>query len=99
MGKRLHLNSCNQLRRLPQRRCGRCQPSLRLLVQSLKRGGGRLQGDPRGDDHARRKAVFIDQLAINCACVGGNSKTPLGVVSFAENLIMAAMGAALLVGG
>ena len=42
------------------------------------------------------KAVFIDHLALNCACVGGNSKTPLGVVSFAENLIMALMGAAML---
>lgn len=45
------------------------------------------------------KAVFIDHLALNCACVGGNSKTPLGVVSFAENLIMAAMGAVMLAGG
>ena len=44
------------------------------------------------------KAVFIDHLAPNCACVGGNSKTPLGVVSFAENLIMAAMGAVMLAG-
>jgi glutaredoxin len=44
------------------------------------------------------KAVFIDRLALNCACVGGNSKTPLGVVSFAENLIMAAMGAVMLAG-
>lgn len=44
------------------------------------------------------KAVFIDHLALNCACVGGNSKTPLGVVSFAENLIMAAMGVAMLTG-
>jgi len=44
------------------------------------------------------KAVFIDHLALNCACVGGNSKTPLGPVSFAENLIMAAMGAAMLAG-
>jgi glutaredoxin len=42
------------------------------------------------------KAVVIDKLALNCACVGGNSKAPLGVVSFAENLMMAAMGAALL---
>ena len=42
------------------------------------------------------KAVFIDHLALNCACVGGNSRTPLGVVSFAENLIMALMGAAML---
>jgi hypothetical protein len=44
------------------------------------------------------KAVFIDHLALNCACVGGNSKTPLGAVSFAENLIMAAMGAVMLAG-
>ena len=44
------------------------------------------------------KAVFIDHLALNCACVGGNSKTPLGVVSFAENLIMASMGAVMLTG-
>lgn len=38
------------------------------------------------------KAVFIDHLALNCACVGGNSRTPLGMVSFAENLIMALVG-------
>jgi glutaredoxin len=44
------------------------------------------------------KAVFLDHLALNCACVGGNSKTPLGVVSFAENLIMALMGALMLLG-
>jgi hypothetical protein len=44
------------------------------------------------------KAVFLDHLALNCACVGGNSTTPLGVVSFAENLIMAAMGAVMLAG-
>jgi len=42
------------------------------------------------------KAVVIDKLALNCACVGGNSRAPLGVVSFAENLMMAGMGAALL---
>lgn len=45
------------------------------------------------------KAVFIDKLAPNCACVGGNSKAPLGVVSFAENLIMPLMGAVMLVVG
>jgi glutaredoxin len=43
------------------------------------------------------KAVFLDRLALNCACVGGNSRTPLGVVSFAENLIMALMGAVMLI--
>jgi glutaredoxin len=44
------------------------------------------------------KAVFIDRLALNCACVGGNSRTPLGVVSVAENLTMTLMGALMLVG-
>ena len=43
------------------------------------------------------KAVVIDKLALNCACVGGHSKAPLSVVSFAENLMMAGMGLALLV--
>lgn len=42
------------------------------------------------------KAVYIDKLAINCACVGGNSKTPLGVSSLAENLMMVLMGSLLL---
>lgn len=42
------------------------------------------------------KAVYIDKLELNCACVGGNSKAPLGVVSFLENAIMVAMGLALL---
>jgi glutaredoxin len=41
------------------------------------------------------KAVYIDKMALNCACVGGNSKAPLGVVSFAENGIMAVMGGVL----
>ena len=42
------------------------------------------------------KAVYIDKLALNCACVGGNSKAPLGIVSFTENAIMALMGGALI---
>ncbi|GAB4541636.1 MAG: glutaredoxin family protein [Pleurocapsa sp.] len=42
------------------------------------------------------KAVYIDKLDLNCACVGGNSRTPLGIVSFAENAIMAVMGAVLI---
>ncbi len=42
------------------------------------------------------KAVYLDKKDLNCACIGGNSKTPLGVVSFAENAIMAVMGAILL---
>ena len=32
------------------------------------------------------------------AGVGGNARTPLGVVSFGENLIMALMGAVMLAG-
>jgi glutaredoxin len=44
------------------------------------------------------KAVFVDHLALNCACVGGNSKTPLGMVSFAENLLMTGMGVVMLAG-
>ena len=42
------------------------------------------------------KAVYLDKLDLNCACVGGDSRTPLGVVSFAENAIMAVMGGVLL---
>ena len=42
------------------------------------------------------KAVYIDKLELNCACVGGNSKAPLGVISFLENAIMIGMGAFLL---
>ena len=42
------------------------------------------------------KAVYINKLDLNCACVGGDSRTPLGIVSFAENAIMAVMGAVLI---
>jgi glutaredoxin len=45
------------------------------------------------------KAVYIDKMALNCACVGGNSKAPLGVVSLTENLMMAIMGAVLIYTG
>ena len=38
------------------------------------------------------KAVYIDKLALNCACVGGNTKTPLGVISFSEYAIQSVMG-------
>ena len=37
------------------------------------------------------KAVYIDKRDIKCACVGGNSKVPLGFVSLTENLMMIAM--------
>lgn len=42
------------------------------------------------------KAVYLDKKDLNCACIGGNSKAPLGVVSFTENAIMALMGAFLI---
>ncbi len=42
------------------------------------------------------KAVYIDKLKLNCACVGGNSKAPLGTISFLENAIMIGMGVFLL---
>lgn len=42
------------------------------------------------------KAVYVDKMALNCACVGGNSKAPLGIISMTENGIMALMGAALI---
>lgn len=38
------------------------------------------------------KAVYVDQRELKCACVGGNSKVPLGFVSLTENLMMMAMG-------
>ena len=37
------------------------------------------------------KAVYVDRRTINCACVGGGSKVPLGAVSLAENAMMVAM--------
>ena len=42
------------------------------------------------------KAVYVDKLELNCACVGGNSKAPLGAISFLENAIMVGMGAFLI---
>ena len=42
------------------------------------------------------KSVYIDKLNLNCACVGGNSKVPLGFVSLTENLAMIFMGAIML---
>jgi len=34
------------------------------------------------------KAVYIDKRTLKCACVGGDSKVPLGFVSFTENIMM-----------
>jgi glutaredoxin len=38
------------------------------------------------------KAVYIDKRDLKCACVGGNSKVPLGFISLSENLMMVGMG-------
>lgn len=38
------------------------------------------------------KAVYVDQRALKCACVGGNSNVPLGFVSLTENIAMVLMG-------
>ena len=35
------------------------------------------------------KAVYLDKLKLNCACIGGYAKTTLGIISFIENLVMA----------
>jgi len=42
------------------------------------------------------KAVYIDKKDLNCACVGGNFKAPLGAISFTENAMMVVMGAFLI---
>ncbi|MBA4742478.1 MAG: glutaredoxin family protein [Azoarcus sp.] len=34
------------------------------------------------------KAVYVERRALKCACVGGGSSVPLGVVSLTENLFM-----------
>ncbi len=36
-------------------------------------------------------AVYIDKREIKCACVGGNSNVPLGVISLTENVMMVLM--------
>ena len=42
------------------------------------------------------KAVYLDKLKLNCACVGGHAKTPVGIISFIENLLMAIMSGLIL---
>lgn len=38
------------------------------------------------------KAVYLDKRELKCACMGGDSKVPLGFISLTENLLMVAMG-------
>ncbi|MBO9695968.1 MAG: glutaredoxin [Sphingopyxis sp.] len=42
------------------------------------------------------KAVYIDKRELKCACVGGDSNVPLGLVSLTENLMMVAMAVWML---
>jgi glutaredoxin len=37
------------------------------------------------------KAVYIDKRELKCACVGGDSNVPLGLISLTENVMMVAM--------
>ena len=37
------------------------------------------------------KAVYIDKRELKCACVGGDTNVPLGLVSLTENVMMVAM--------
>ncbi len=43
------------------------------------------------------KAVCLDKLKLNCACIGGYAKTPLGIISFMENLLMSIMSFLILI--
>ncbi|MFO8237768.1 MAG: glutaredoxin [Prochlorococcaceae cyanobacterium] len=42
------------------------------------------------------RAVWIEKRDLDCACIGGNNRTPLGALSLLENGAMAAMGVAML---
>lgn len=42
------------------------------------------------------KAVYIDKRELKCACVGSDSKVPLGFVSLTENLMMVGMAVWML---
>jgi hypothetical protein len=42
------------------------------------------------------KAVYIDKRELKCACVGGDSKVPLGFISLTENLMMIGMALFML---
>ena len=44
------------------------------------------------------KAVYVDKRELKCACVGGDSKVPLGFVSLTENLMMVAMAVWIVIG-
>jgi glutaredoxin len=43
------------------------------------------------------KAVYIDKRDLKCACVGGDSNVPLGLISLIENIMMMAMAIIMFV--
>jgi hypothetical protein len=42
------------------------------------------------------KTVYIDKRDLKCACVGGDSKVPLGFISLLENIMMLGMASWML---
>ncbi len=42
------------------------------------------------------KAVYVDRRELKCACVGGDSRVPLGFVSLTENIMMIGMAVYML---
>jgi glutaredoxin/uncharacterized membrane protein YphA (DoxX/SURF4 family) len=43
------------------------------------------------------KAVYVEKRDVNCACVGGGSRVPLGFISLTENLMMMAMSVWMMI--
>ena len=37
------------------------------------------------------KAIYLNKFKLNCAWIGGYAKTPLRIISFIENLLIAIM--------
>ena len=42
-------------------------------------------------------AVYLDKLKLNCPYIGGYAKTPLEIISFIENLLIAIMSILILI--
>jgi len=43
------------------------------------------------------KAVYLDKLKLNCACICGYVKYNLGIFSFIDNLLMTIMSVLILI--
>jgi len=44
------------------------------------------------------KAVYVDGRELKCACIGGDSNVPLGLLSLTENVMMVVMAVWMMVG-